>query len=281
MSKKILIIGENSYIGRSFFRYADSGKRFEVTAISARDGKWQHADFSQADAVLHCAGIAHVPQKKSMAGLYFDVNCRLAVDVAEKAKAAGVGQFVFLSSMSVYGQGEGVITPCTVPMAADLYGGSKLAAEEGLRRLVAPGFDVCMVRPPMVYGAGCKGNFPRLVGLAQRLPVFPDVKNCRSMIYIDNLCEFLCQVIERSEKGVWLPQNAEYVNTAELVRLVARLRGKRVLTTRVFNPLIGVARRFVKPVDKLFGDLVYEKNGDEADYNVVGFEDGVRASIGV
>ena len=277
--KNVLVIGESSYIGASFLRYA--GGRFSITAVSSRDGKWRDADFSQVDAVLHCAGLAHVPQKKDMKQLYYDVNCNLAVDVAQKAKAAGVKQFVFLSSMAVYGRGQTVITPATQPSATDFYGGSKLAAEEKLQRLASPGFDVCMVRPPMVYGAGCRGNFPRLVALEKKLPVFPNIQNRRSMVYIDNLCEFLCQAIGKGKGGICRPQNTEYVNTTELVTLIARLQGRNMRTTRVFNPLIRVARRFVPLVDKLFGDLVYERSGDEAGYNVVGFEDGVRVSVGL
>ncbi|MCL2284964.1 MAG: NAD-dependent epimerase/dehydratase family protein, partial [Firmicutes bacterium] len=167
--KSVLIVGKNSFIGTSFARYA--GSRYKIQTVDARDGKWKDADFSNVDAVLYCAGIAHVAQKKYMRQLYYDINCGLAVDVATHAKGAGVKQFVFLSSMAVYGSGNFVIRLETEPNATDFYGGSKLAAEEKLRQLVLPdsGFNLCIVRPPMVYGYGCKGNFPRLVKLAKKL----------------------------------------------------------------------------------------------------------------
>jgi len=275
--KNVLIVGEDSYIGTSFAQYASD--MYNIETICAKDGKLADADFSNIDSVLHCAGIAHVAQKKNMRQLYYDVNCNLAVKVAEKAKAAGVKQFVFLSSMSVYGSGECVITPETELKAMDFYGGSKLAAEEKLRQLASSDFGICILRPPMVYGFGCRGNFPRLVALAKRLPFFPNVQNRRSMIYIDNLCECICRAIDENKNGIHLPQNVEYVNTTEIVKMIAQLQGKQMRTTRIFNPLILLAKNFISPVDKLFGDLVYAKAGNETEYNVVSFEDGVRVAV--
>ena len=267
--KNILIVGESSYIGMSFARYA--GARFNITTICSRDGIWKEHDFSVYDAVLHCAGIAHVAQKDR--NLYYNINCDLAVDVAEKAKSARVGQFVFLSSMSVYGKEAREITTTTKPSAKDYYGGSKLLAEEKLTNLASEDFCICILRPPMVYGYGCKGNFPRLVGLANRVPIFPNVQNKRSMIYIDNLCEFICQAIEQNKSGVFTPQNAEHVNTTELVRCINR----KIRVTKIFNPFLRLFKS--SAIDKLFGDLVYAKTGDEADYNIVDFETSIKASL--
>ena len=277
--KNVLIVGENSYIGTSFAAY--SGSRYNIQTVDARDGKWKNADFFNVDAVLHCAGIAHVAQKKYMRQLYYDINCGLAVDVATHAKGAGVKQFIFLSSMAVYGSGNSFIGLETESSATDFYGGSKFAAEEKLRQLVLPDsdFNLCIARPPMVYGYGCKGNFPRLIKLAKKLPVFPNIQNYRSMIYIDNLCEYLCQVIDKNKSGIHFPQNTEYVNTTELVRLIARFLGKEISTTGFFNPLILHSKNYFSTVEKLFGDLVYAKAGDEASYNVVNFEDGVRKAV--
>ena len=275
--KNVVIVGKNSYIGASFNAYARN--RFNIRTIDAKDGKWKAFDFSNVDTLLHCAGIAHAAQKKNMRDFYNEINCNLAVDVAKAAKVAGVRQFMFLSSMSVYGDAECEITAETKPNAIDFYGGSKLAAEKELQKLAELNFSICVLRPPMVYGYGCKGNFPRLVKLAQNLPVFPDVKNRRSMIYIDNLCEFLCRAIEENKSGIHFPQNAEYVNTTELVQIISGAYGKKIRTTQVFNPLIMVLTKNSKSFKKLFGNLVYVKTGDEANYNVVGFKDGVIAAV--
>jgi len=204
---------------------------------------------------------------KNMRELYYKVNCDLAVDVAKAAKTAGVGQFIFLSSVATI-----------QPRMGDFYGGSKLKAEKMLAEL-GGGIPLCIIRPPMVYGYGCKGNFPRLVTLAKTLPVFPKIRNRRSMIYIDNLCEFISQAILQNKSGIHLPQNAEYVNTTELVQLIAKLYGKKMYTTKLFNPLIWLFKRWIKPLDKLFGDLAFEVNGDESEYNVMEFEDGIVNSL--
>jgi UDP-glucose 4-epimerase len=272
--KNVLVVGENSFIGASFANYAT--KRFNITTVDAKNNNWRDADFSGYDSVVHCAGIAHTTKNPKQ--LYYDVNCELAEQVAAKAKASGVKQFIFLSTMSVYGNTKGEITPRTVPNATDYYGGSKLAAEKKLQKLAAENFRLCILRPPMVYGFGCKGNFPRLVKLTRKLPVFPNIENQRSMIYIDNLCEFISQGIAANKNGVHFPQNAEYVNTTELAQIIKRVNGKKPRVTKIFNPLIFFAKKFISPAEKLFGNLFYEKTGDEAEYNVINFEEGVMLS---
>jgi len=261
--KNVLITGANSYIGMSFAQYACN--KFNIESINVRDDKWHEFDFSNFNTVLHCAGIAHTVPTEDIP--YFAVNCDLAVSIAQKAKNAGVKQFVFLSSMS------------SVHDSKSLYGASKLAAEQKLQALVSNNFNLCILRPPMVYGLGCKGNFPRLVKLITKLPFFANIKNQRSMIYIDNLSEFICQTISQNKTGVHNPQNMEYVNTTELVKLIAGLHGRRMRTTRIFNPIIKLLQKKIEPLDKLFGNLTYTKSGDEAAYNVVNFEDSVQAAV--
>jgi len=279
---KILIVGENSYIGRSFRDFA--GGRYEITAVSSRGGAWADADFAACDAILHCAGLAHVKQGAGMERLYYEVNCDLAAGVARKAASEGARQLIFLSSMAVYGgTGKTEITKDTPPEAArgDFYGGSKLKAERELGAAVSGGpvkLKLCIVRPPMVYGSGCKGNFKRLVSLARAAPVFPDFANKRSMIYIDNLCAFICGLIDREAEGVFLPQNREYVSTAELVRLIAAHSGRRMAATRLFNPLLRPLAKRGGVFGKLFGDLAYA--GEGVDYiGHVGFEESVKRSL--
>ena len=133
----------------------------------------------------------------------------------------------------------------------------------------------------MIYGKGCKGNFPRLINLAKKIPVFPNVKNQRSMLYIENLCEFLRQTIDRKLAGVLFPQNKEYVCTTELVKTAMNFLEKKKIYTRIFNPLIIIAKPIVSAVNKMFGNLTYNKTMSQYDfdYNVVNFEEGIKRSV--
>ena len=255
---KILITGKDSYIGTSFEKWVEQyGDTYIVDTIDVRDGSWKEQSFSGYDAILHVAGIAHINPKKVDESLYYKVNRDLAVDLAVKAKQEGVKQFVFLSSMSVYGIEEGVITKDTPCNPKSSYGKAKLEAEEIIHKLQDTSFSVATLRPPMVYGKGCKGNYPRLVKVALKLPVFPDIKNERSMIYIDNLNEFIRVLIDDCAKGVFCPQNQEYVCTSQMVKIIGEVHGKKIKLIKIFNPILRIVRRGI--VNKVFGTLVYEQ----------------------
>ena len=275
--KKVLVIGENSYIGKSFQEFAKEG--FKVFLTGARNDEWKNFDFAGFDSVVHCAGIAHVPRKSTSESLYYEVNCDLAARVAKKSKECGAGQFIYLSSMSVYNSSEVYITLKTNPSPECAYGASKLKAEQLLQGLSCPDFKICIVRPPMVYGRGCKGNFPRLVKLAKWLPVFPDINNQRSMIYIENLCAFIGFAINGNFTGVFLPQNREYVNTTQLVKSITMLQGKTIRTTKLFNPVISLLENKFLPLGKMFGSMVYEHGALEEEYNIVGFDESIKRCV--
>ncbi|QXN87163.1 NAD-dependent epimerase/dehydratase family protein [Tetragenococcus halophilus] len=259
--KRILITGKNSYIGNSFSDWIEGDNNFYVEKVSLRDDSWKKMNFSGFDVVLHVAGIAHVSSDPKMEGSYYKVNRDLTIEVAKKAKKEGVKQFIFMSSIIVYGNTDkikGVISSDTLPKPSNGYGESKLQAEEGLRELQASHFDVAILRLPMIYGKESKGNYPRLSKLARVTPIFPNFSNKRSMLHIDNLCEFIKLLVANNEKGLFFPQNEEYVCTSEMVVLIANNSGKKLRLTRSFNPVI---RKLMKLelINKVFGNLVYEK----------------------
>lgn len=168
-----------------------------------------------------------------------------------------------MSSIIVYGDSsinQRVIDNNTVPTPSNFYGNSKLQAEEGIKPLENDTFKVAILRPPMIYGSGSKGNYPKLAKLAQKLPVFPDIDNQRSMLHIDNLCEFIRLMIDNEERGLFFPQNSEYVKTSEMVRLIAEAHGKNIRLTRMFDPILRSIGMKVDLVNKVFGNLVYEKS---------------------
>ncbi|MDG4498753.1 NAD-dependent epimerase/dehydratase family protein [Streptococcus suis] len=279
--KKVLITGANSYIGTSFEKYVkENNIDFEMDTLDLLDPKWENYDFSGYDSVFHVAGIAHFSKDESKKELYYKVNTELTDNVAKVAKQAGVDQFVFMSSIIVYGDstsGERVITKQTKPNPSDFYGDSKWQAEQKLNKLSDNTFKVVIIRPPMIYGKGSKGNYPKLSKLAQRSPIFPKFLNSRSMLHIDNLSEFLVQIILKNRDGVYFPQNAEYVNTSEMVKLISDIHGKRVLLTPVFNPLIKLFFG-LDTVKKVFGNLTYDQSLSQYDfeYQRVNFSESIR-----
>jgi UDP-glucose 4-epimerase len=275
--KNILITGKNSYIGTSLENWLmREPDKYKVDTIDMRDGSWKEKDFSLCDVVFHVAGIAHIKETSDNQDLYYKVNRDLAYETAQKAKQDGVEQFVFLSSMSVYGIENGVIDKNTPLKPNSAYGKSKIEAENLINKLQDDSFNVATLRPPMVYGKGCRGNYPRLAGLALKTPIFPKVDNKRSMIYIDNLSDFVKQLIDNRSGGLFFPQNAEYVNTSEMVGLIAEAHGKKIMMTKLFNPLLKLLN--VSTVNKVFGDLMYDMSMSEYefDYSVCGFEESIE-----
>lgn len=260
---RVLITGAGSYIGMHIAAHLGAfPDQFEVRELDMH-GEWRRDALDGCDAVIHVAGVAHQRETESNARLYDQVNHELAAETAREARARGVRQFVFLSSMSVYGVSCGRITADTQPAPTTHYGRSKWEAEQELRRLEDENFHVAVLRPPMIYGRGCRGNYPRLSALAQSLPVFPYVKNERSMLYIGTLCAFIRRLLESGGGGLFFPQNREYVSTCDLVREIARCHGRRVLLARGFGWLLGALAPKIPLIGKVFGTLTYDRSMSE------------------
>lgn len=262
--KKILITGAGSYIGVSFERYiADNyAQEYCVDTVDMIDGSWREKDFSSYDVIFHVAGIAHRKETDENAELYYSVNRDLAVETAKKAKAEGVSQFVFLSSMSIYGKDTGVITKETEPTPVSNYGKSKLEAENLIAELRDESFSIAILRPPMVYGEGCKGNYQAIVKIVKKLPFFPNVKNRRSMINVDNLSSFVEMAIRKKLSGVYFPQNRNYVSTKELAKNIAAKMDKKIYMSFLCGFAVFLFRPFVKKLKKAFGTLIYVDTED-------------------
>lgn len=279
--KKILIAGANSYIGESFANYMQQWPdRYRVDTLDVIGDGWKQASLAGYDVVFLVAGIAHRKETEENASLYYQVNRDLAVALAEKAKQNGVRHFVFMSSMSVYGMDQGVITPDTLPSPKSHYGKSKLEAEQNLARLENEHFRIAVLRPPMVYGKNCRGNFQLMLKLAKKSPVFPVVSNRRSMISIDNLCAFVRLVIDGEEAGVFFPQNREYVNTTEMVRIMAKTLNRRIFFSRLAGVAVGAMMPVVGMARKAFSTLIYQDcEKHDFCYCEDSFEESVRKSV--
>ncbi|MBS6115835.1 NAD-dependent epimerase/dehydratase family protein [Thomasclavelia spiroformis] len=268
--KKILITGANSYIGTSFekYIYENYPDGYQIDTLDMMDSNWKEYDFSGYDSIFHVAGIAHVDVgnvPKETERLYYQVNCDLAYETALKAKKSEVKQFIYMSSIIVYGESAPygktkIITKDTKPKPANFYGDSKLQAEIKLSPLQDDSFNLVIIRPPMIYGKGSKGNYPMLSKLAKKLPVFPKINNQRSMLYVENLCEFVRLVISKNDQGIYYPQNSEYASTTAIVKTV----NPEIRISGILNPGVFISSKVPGKIsglcNKAFGNLVYEKS---------------------
>jgi UDP-glucose 4-epimerase len=258
--KKVLIAGQNSYIGNSFRNWLSSWpNEYNADVIDMVDDKWKNGSFYGYDAIFHVAAIVHRKEKADMEQLYHKVNCELPVAIARKAKAEGVKQFIFMSTMSVYGLSIGSIGPSVKENPHSLYGKSKLEAEKELSLLIDEGFTVAIIRPPMVYGGdNCPGNYARLKDLVKWLPFYPDFPNRRSLLHINNLCELVRLIIDQARGGYFFPQDETYISSCDLVKYISKDTGKRIVFVKFLNPIIRVAHKRIKIINRLFGDLTYD-----------------------
>ena len=265
--KKILITGENSYIGVSVENWLNkSVDAYQIDTIGLRGDSWKNYDFSQYDVVYHVAGIAHADVEnvsEETKKLYYAVNTDLAIETAKKAKQSGVKQFIFMSSMIVYsGCDNPHITKDTKPKPLNFYGDSKWKADQKIRELETPQFKVVVLRPPMIYGKGSKGNYPELAKLVTKVFCFPKTKNKRSMLHIDNLCQFIKLIIDNEETGVFFPQNGEYTNTSDMVKMIAETKKRRLFLIPGFGWAIDLLKKIPGKIGNLttkaFGDLYYD-----------------------
>ncbi len=284
--KKILITGAGSYVGESVRKYILSkmSNGFQIDAVDTMGDNWKKVDYSQYDVVFHVAGIAHVNADPKMEPLYYKVNRDLTIEVARHAQTAGVKQFIFMSSQIVFHESKSlkteVLTADTKPNPNGFYGDSKLQAEEGLKTLHTEGgqMKICILRPCMIYGPNAKGNFPKLARLAQKTPVFPEWHNKRSMLYIDNLAEFVLQAISRELEGTFYPQNRELADTVEIIRFFAKEAGHRVWITRLMNPFVWLGSFVLQPINKMFATYYYDPDMSKMDfdYQLVSFEESLQ-----
>ena len=298
---KVLITGAGSYVGESVKKYIlasqekvgrNSGEvrepEWEIDSVDTMSDAWKQTDFSKYDVVYHVAGIAHVNADPKMEPLYYKVNRDLTIEIAKHAKENGVKQFIFMSSQIVFHESKSlkteVLTKETKPNPNGFYGDSKLQAEKGLWELApqAPlkgdAMKICILRPCMIYGPNAKGNFPRLAKLATKVPVFPAWHNKRSMLYIDNLAEFVKQAIERELEGTFYPQNREQADTVEIIRYFAKAAGHKVWITKLFNPFVWLGSFVLQPINKMFATYYYdpEMSKMDFDYQLVSFEESLK-----
>lgn len=286
---KVLISGKDSYIGDHIAGWLVNSNKvhFEVDFLDVRKPDWCMTDFSGYDAVVHVAGIVH---RKDITDpkIYDKVNTQLPYDVASKAKASGVKQFVFLSTMAVYGIGKrlkGNYVDLTTPInPTSLYGKSKYNAEKKLKSLEDDNFILSIVRPPNVYGKGCKGGYIMgYTSIVEKLPIIPDAYSNvkQSVLYIDNLCEFIRLLLIDRESGIFLPQDDKAVSAVELMEAINNAKGLEKRKSQALG-IIAHLFSFTSIVVKGFGGIAYPQTAStyyDRDYIVVPFREAIKKTL--
>lgn len=280
--RKVLITGKDSYIGSAFKRYLERyPDEYYVEELDVREGSWKDFDFGQFDVVYHVAGLAHSNPDESQRALYYRVNTDLTYEVALKAKQSQVKQFIFMSSIIVYGSGtigeDRIITKATPLTPDNFYGDSKKQAEIKISPLEDENFKIVIVRPPMIYGPQSKGNYPLFAKFAKKTPIFPTLENKRSMLFLGNLLEFIKLMVDNDEHGIFLPQNEEYVSSKKLIQLISQHYNHKILFTGLFNPVFKLFNKQVY-VNKVFGNLMIDKELSKYidNYNIYTLEESIK-----
>ena len=291
---KICIIGKNSYIGSHLDGWL-SQNGHEVFQLDVLTEDWKEFDYSNFDAVVHVAGIVHRPDCQDW-NLYHDVNTLMPVQIASRFKEQSSSSngsrktYLFFSTMGVYDAGKklgaSVVdehTPILVE-GNSMYGKSKAMAEIELAKLQDGTFDVAFVRPPSVYGKGCRGGY--ITGfkkIAQILPIIPRAYEdaCQSFIYIDNLCECVRLIVENHLSGAFCPQDDEIPSANRLLEVICKGIRKTYHSSRVLGYCLELFS-FIPLVKKAYGGISYSRTLSDIpgyDYVVVPFEEGMKRTV--
>jgi len=251
----ILVTGATGFIGTYFVDTYSS--RYTITPFSFLKDNIETLEFQGVDVVVHLSALVHQMGGASMEA-YERINVTQTVALAHKAKNAGVKQFIFMSSVKVYGEeSTKAYTEHTQCIPVDAYGKSKLKAEVALQRLNDKHFTVSTIRTPIVYGYGVKANIKNLVSLIKKMPILPFAKiyNRRSMVYIGNLCHLIDVIIQKNIAGVFLSCDGETLSTTELIADIAQALNKKVYLISI--PLFEYSLRLFKPTfhARLYGNF--------------------------
>lgn len=282
---KILVVGKGSYIGSNIQAFLEK-KNHKVKEFDILNNDLLEEDLRGIDVVIHVAAIVHRKDIHDYS-IYYKVNVELPVSVAQKAKRNGVKQFIFLSSMAIYGEEKqlkgNIIDEQTLCKPISHYAKSKLEAEHKLQGLEDQNFKIAIVRPANVYGKGCRGNYiSGFCKVVKKLPVIPFAyaNTKQGLIYIDNLCQLVYLIIEKRGQGVFPAQDNPPVSSLELMNELAKALGLKRKKSKIFGWLFYIFR--CKPVKKLFGGVAYDEKYAQTilgEYQIVSFEEAIQKTI--
>jgi len=277
----ILVTGASGYVGKKFIEAYK--KKFKIKTFSLQKESLEDLNLNNIKTIIHCAALVH--QKKFHSQEEYDqVNVEYPLKLAKKAKESGVTQFVYLSTIAVYGNNNDKLTEKTKCFPLTPYGKSKLKAEEQLNKLNDTNFIISIIRPPMVYGKDAPGNIQTLISLVKKIPILPfaNTNNHRSFLYIDNLTYMINCIIEKRTAGIFLSTDDKALSTTALITLIAKALNRNIQLINI--PFFKILLKNVKPslYNKLYGNLEIDNSETKKllNYkNIYTVEEGIKSMI--
>jgi UDP-glucose 4-epimerase len=252
--KKIFITGASGYLGSSFIDFCNN--KYELENFSLISQNIKDIDFNNIDIILHCAALVHQKEEHPYEK-YHQVNVEYPVELAKLAKLNGVKQYIFISTIAVYGEDKEKIDENTICNPVSAYGKSKLEAEKELLKLNDDNFVISIIRPPMIYGENAPGNINSLVKLLKKVSILPlgGIRNKRSFIFILNLCHIINEIIIQQKSGIFLVCDDSPISTSKLCELVLRNSNKKIYLLKI--PFFESLLKIFKPSfhKRLYGNL--------------------------
>ena len=249
------VTGTSGFIGKI---YMDQNKSiFDLKSVKARLDQIESIIFEGTTTILHLGGVAH-RMNETNPQVYYDGNYELTKQLAYKAKNQGVNHFVFVSTIKTFGEGEDYLSlDSECKPENDPYGESKLKAEEYLKSIETVKFKVAIIRPPLVYGPGVKGNLAsllKLVDSAIPLP-FGEIQNRRTMVSVDNLIALINHIVRHQSSGLFLAGDEEPISTTQLISQIRKSMNRKpnLIPIPGFKSLLNILKPALAM--RLFGSL--------------------------
>ncbi|MCK5539156.1 MAG: NAD-dependent epimerase/dehydratase family protein [Bacteroidales bacterium] len=228
----ILVTGSSGYIGSNFINIFKN--KYNFFKFSLQENDIDTLNLKNIDTILHCAALVHQKIEYDYK-TYYAINVQYPIILAKKAKENGVKQFIFISTIAVYGEEKEEINKKTACTPITPYGKSKLEAEKQLKELCDENFIVSIIRTPMVYGKDAPGNIKSLINLVKKIPVLPfsGITNKRSFIYIGNLIYLIDKIIEKKIDGVFLASDDTSISTTYLIEQIAKELDNKIYLVKI------------------------------------------------
>ncbi|MFT5660634.1 MAG: nucleoside-diphosphate-sugar epimerase [Sulfurimonas sp.] len=278
----ILVTGATGFIGSYFIDKYD--EKYNIKTFSFVNDDFCSIEFNKINTIIHLSALVHQMFGGSKEE-YEKVNVTQTLQLVEKAKENGVKHFIFMSTVKVYGEETEIIyNEKSICTPVDDYGKSKLKSELKLQKLEDENFKISIIRTPIVYGYGVKGNMGNLINLIKKVPILPFAKinNKRSMVNIGNLCHLVDVLIEKKKSGVYLASEDIPLSTTSLIQLISKELNKKVYLLKV--PFFENLLKLIKPslVKRLYGSLEVDNSYTKKDLefrNLYTIEEGIHYMI--